>query len=201
MCYLRGPVRSGRSHLLQAVCHAALENGMSASYLPLAELSGYPAAEVLGGLEQQQLLCLDDLDCVAGKGEWETALFQVFNQRQHGGGRLCLSATAGPRELNMALPDLVSRLNMMLVCSLQPLADEDKQAALQLRARGRGIKLPDDVARFILHHLARDMCSLMSFLDRLDRLSLAEKRRITIPYVSSLLAGDGAADAERSHGR
>jgi DnaA family protein len=192
MCYLRGAQASGRSHLLQALCHAAGDRGLAACYLPLQDLYDYPAKDVLAGLDSQHLICLDDLDAVAGDADWEEALFHLFNRCQQGQLGLCISATGSPQELGIALPDLASRLRLMLDCRLSVLADEEKQAALQLRAQGIGINMPDEVAGFILRHLERDMSSLVAFLIRLDLLSIAEKRRITVPFVSDMLARERA---------
>ncbi len=69
--YLAGPRASGRSHLLQAVCHEQSD----AIYLPMAELVDYSPAEVLSALEFQPLVCLDDIDALAGNRPWEEALF------------------------------------------------------------------------------------------------------------------------------
>jgi DnaA family protein len=70
---------------------------------------------------------------------------------------------------------------------LQPLADADKAAALQRRALRRGMTLPDDVARYLLRRIPRDMGALMAALERLDRASLEAKRRLTIPFVRDLI--------------
>jgi len=194
-CYLHGPVGSGRSHLLQALCHQAAATG--ACYLPLTELVDYPAAEVLEGLDDMALLCLDDIDAVLGKETWDEALFHLYNRRQAAGLALCVSAAVPAREAPTALPDLGSRLLLMLSCRLQLLDEADRGAALQLRARQLGIGLSDDVVSYILRRLPRDMASLVAFLHRLDHLSIAEKRRITVPFVGELLARDGVEAANR----
>jgi DnaA regulatory inactivator Hda len=118
-------------------------------YLPLAEVVEHGTA-LLDNLEQCELVCLDDLDAVAGNREWEEALFHLFNRLRDSGRRLLLAAATSPRELPMKLPDLHSRLTLALVFQLQSLSDEDKLRALQLRASRRGLHLSDEVGRFIL---------------------------------------------------
>jgi DnaA family protein len=67
------------------------------------------------------------------------------------------------------------------------LDDEQKQAALQFRARARGLVLNDEVAAYIIQRLPRDMNELFWQLNRLDHASLAEQRKLTIPFVKKIL--------------
>ena len=70
---------------------------------------------------------------------------------------------------------------------VQLLNDEEKQEALQRRARARGMELNDEVAHYILQRLPRDMNELFNQLQRLDHASLAEQRKLTIPFVKKIL--------------
>ena len=66
----------------------------------------------------------------------------------------------------------------------------DENQALQSlvrRARSRGFDLPDEVASYLIKRVARDMHSLFSTLDKLDRASLVAKKKLTIPFVKDLL--------------
>ncbi len=92
-----------------------------------------------------------------------------------------------PTYLNLHLPDLKSRLAWGLVLQLQPLSDEDKLETLQMRAIQRGFRLPVSVAQFILKRCTRTMHDLDNILDRLDQASLAHQRKITIPFVKTIL--------------
>ena len=75
----------------------------------------------------------------------------------------------------------------MLYIVVQPLKDEEKGAMLIEQAQQRGFDLPVDVMRYVLHHAPRDMPSLLSLFDELDKLSLQTQRRITVPLVKTLL--------------
>ncbi|MCQ4311980.1 DnaA regulatory inactivator Hda [Pseudomonas stutzeri] len=186
LIYLWGNTGVGRSHLLQAACLRVEQRGELAVYLPLSEIAEYGPA-LLDNLEQSELVCLDDLDAVAGDQVWEEALFHLFNRLRDSGRRLLLAAGASPREIAVQLPDLKSRLSLSLVFQLQELSDEDKLRALQLRASRRGLSLPDDVGRFILTRGARSMSALFELLDRLDQASLQAQRKLTIPFLKETL--------------
>jgi DnaA family protein len=186
--YIWGAEGVGASHLLQAACHAASANGLHSQYLPLEELAGFAANELLDGLEQLDLLCLDGVHHVMGQSGWDHALFHLYNRlRDKPQCRLLVSADCAPRDLGSRLPDLISRMGWGVSFHLLPLNDDEKIAALKLRAHARGIVLTDDVLRFIIHRASRDMVELFEHLQQLDTLSLAEKRRITIPFVKEAL--------------
>lgn len=186
LIYLWGQPGVGRSHLLQAACLRVEQHGERGVYLPLAEVAAYGPA-LLENLEQCELVCLDDLEAVAGNPQWEEALFHLFNRLRDSGRRLLLAAAVSPREIDVKLPDLKSRLSLALVFQLQQLSDEDKLRALQLRASRRGLNLPDDVGRFILTRGARNMSALFELLDRLDQASLQAQRKLTIPFLKETL--------------
>ncbi|MFP5344319.1 MAG: DnaA regulatory inactivator Hda [Gammaproteobacteria bacterium] len=184
--YLWGTSASGKTHLLQASCRKAAEQGLQAAYLPLAQMSEL-STTVLDDLEQLALICLDDVQAVAGHAEWERALFHLYNRVRDSGARLLVAADTAPAALPITLPDLASRLSWGLVLQLRPLQDAGKLTALQQRARNRGIELPDEVGRFLLARFTRDLPGLLEFLQRLDLASLAAQRKLTIPLVRQLI--------------
>lgn len=184
--YLWGPPGSGRSHLLQAACHAASDADQRALYLPLADLGHFPPL-MLEDIERLDIVAIDDLEYVVGRKRWEEALFHAFNRLRDAGKALVIAANAPPRQLQVALPDLASRLTWGVTFHLHPLDDNDRLNALKLRANGRGMQLPDDVGRYILHRGPRELMDLCRALETLDQASLSAQRKLTIPFVKSAL--------------
>lgn len=187
LVFLWGAPGVGLTHLLQASCHEAESAGQRVQYLPLHDLAGYAPEQLLEGLEAQDLVCLDGLDAVAGQVHWERALFHFFNALRQRDASLLISAHASPRELPLELADLRSRLQWGVTAQIAPLTDADKQRALQTRARARGMHLGEEVAQFIVQRVPRDMNELFCYLHRLDDVSLAEQRKLTIPFVKKVL--------------
>lgn len=185
--YLHGPHGSGRSHLLQAACRALEEGGATAFHLPLATLREAPAAELLAGLETYSLVCLDDIDAIAGLPDWEEALFHLYNRCAESGCRLIVAATLPPAQAGLQLADLRSRLQAGELLALALPDEETCIAALQLRARRRGLVLDAEVARFIGLRSRRSMAALFAVLERLDRASLGAGRRLSIPFVKDVM--------------
>ncbi|HEX6998886.1 MAG TPA: DnaA regulatory inactivator Hda [Gammaproteobacteria bacterium] len=190
--WLWGRAGAGKSHLLQAACRAADGAGRRAMYVPLggADVGAALLAE-LGGLD---LVALDDVERVAGDAAWERALFALLDARAAGGPSIAMASGEAPASVPFALPDLRSRAGAAAVYRLEPLRHEERLAALVEHARVRGIELEPPVAEYLMRRVSRDMRELTRWLERLDRASLEAQRRLTIPFVRSLL-GEEREDA------
>ena len=185
--YLWGASGSGVTHLLQAVCHQAQEKTLSFQYLPLRELVGYSPEELCRGLDDLDLVCLDGVESVVGRSDWESELFHLFNRIKSAQHKLIMAANAPARELPIQLADLSSRLQWGLTLHLQIMTDHEKKSALQMRAKVRGLELNEEVAQFLIQRLSRDTNELFWQLQRLDNASLQEQRKLTIPFVKKVL--------------
>lgn len=184
--WLWGSAGAGCSHLLQAVCHELDARGQAVFYLSLSawrELT----PEVLLGLEQVAVLCLDDMDEVTGLPEWEEALFHLYNRMAAAQTPLLVAARSSPQYMRVALQDLHSRLQSAAVFQLQQLDDEQKIAALQMRASHLGFDLSDEVAAYLVRRCDRSMSALIEVLHELDRHSLETQRKVTVPLLKALM--------------
>jgi DnaA family protein len=74
-----------------------------------------------------------------------------------------------------------------ITLQIHPLNDEQKIAALKMRADLLGIEISDNVAGFLLHNFSRDTNYLFGLLHKLDRAALAAKRKITIPFIKEII--------------
>ncbi|MFC3034593.1 DnaA regulatory inactivator Hda [Pseudoalteromonas fenneropenaei] len=184
--YLCGLADSGKSHLLYATCVYAQDLGLSTMLLSLREVLDYGPA-VLDGLENLDVVCIDDMQLVAGYEQWEKGLFNFFNRFNEPGKLLVIAADLLPNMLNLVLPDLESRLTWGTTFQIRSMSDDDKAEALVKRAKMRGLELSDDCARFLLTRLSRDMRALLDVLDKLDHASMAAQRKLTIPFIKSTL--------------
>jgi DnaA family protein len=187
--FLHGPPDSGKTHLLLATMALARSVQRTVNYLPLRILA-QAAETTLDATEGHALLCIDDVDAIAGHRATEEALFRLHNRAHDHGGTLIYSAKAAPQALPLSLPDLRSRLQHGLRFSLMPLDDQGRRDWLRQAAAARGMSIDDAVLDYLFRHYPRDLDGLLQVLDRLDRASLAEQRRITVPFVRSVLLND-----------
>lgn len=184
--YLWGESGSGKSHLLQAACLQAHDEERLPAYLPLKSKQEIDP-EMLVGLESYALVCLDDLEQVAGQATWERAIFNLFNLLREHGGQLIVSADRPPSALPVELPDLASRLTWGPCYQLLALNDEERLELLLSCAERRGMSMSVETASFLLQRTPRDIHFLTHLMDRLDTASLAAQRRLTIPFVREIL--------------
>ncbi len=185
--YLSAPPGAGKSHALMAACRVADAAGRRAGYLTATLLieHGAEALEALGGFE---FLALDDLDRLLVGADWEEGLFHCLNRWRAAGCQVLVAGATPARGLKLALPDLGSRLAALTEIRLKPLEDDAERAELlRRRARARGIVLSDEVIGFLLRRHERGAAALVGLLDALSGASLAEQRRITVPFVKALL--------------
>ena len=157
--YLWGVSGSGKTHLLRALQNLK------------------PDAVISDGVEQLS----------------DAAQIQLFNQINRANepgelgesGLVVATGNSAPRDLSLR-PELTSRLGSGLVFQLHALTDAEKADALRAHAKTRGFQLRDDVTQYLLRHARRDMASLISFLDELDRYSLETGREITLPLLREM---------------
>ncbi len=185
--YLWGEAGCGKTHLLQALCGLASQRGHSAVYLPLdAHQHG---VQWLEDVDRLSLVCIDDLQAIAGQRLWETALFTLGDRVRERAGSWVVAGDVSPKGLSLTMPELESRLARGLIYRVLGLNDEDRSQAVRLRAQQRGLELSDEVIRYVLSRYPRDTVALFELLDRLDKASLASGRRVTIPFLRELDGG------------
>lgn len=186
--YLWGASSTGKTHLLQAACKSIAQQNATPVYLPFTELREF-SPDVLEGLDALDLVCLDDIHLIAGLEHWERALFTLFNRLREAHTPLLVSAVAAPKALGLQLPDLASRLAWDGVFMLEALPDESKLKVLQNYSAELGMDLSEAVAVYLLKHCPTNLKTLINWIERLDYVSLANKRRLTVPFVRQVLNG------------
>ena len=175
--YLWGEAGSGKTHLLRAAASEGASLGQAAVYVsaPHAALAALPACSVLA---------VDDVDALDDAAQ--LALFDAFNLLRTRDGLLFAAGSRPVAELALR-EDLRTRLGSGLTMRLAPLGDAEKAEALAGHAAQRGLRLATEVIAYILTHFDRDMGSQMALLDAMDRLSLEQKRPLTLPFVRDAL--------------
>ncbi|MBK5963817.1 DnaA regulatory inactivator Hda [Thiocystis minor] len=186
--FLFGNTGTGKTHLLQAACIAATEQGRQTHFVPLGAAGLEPI--LFEDLERLDLVAIDDVQTIAGDAVWEHALFDLFNRMREKGRHLLAAAKSAPDALPLGLPDLRSRLQWGPRYCLTPLTDADCEQLLIESAHRRGMDLNDQQVRYIMNYHARDPASLLTLVAQIDSLSLCEQRQPTIPLIRRAMRGD-----------
>jgi DnaA-homolog protein len=187
VAWLSGAAGTGKSHLLQAACALAAHRGLTAAYLPLRQLLPL-GPEALTGWQQARLVAIDEIEAVAGHLLWEQGLFTLYRESQERGAALVAAANEPPARLPFALPDLGSRFAAATLLPLRPLGEAEQREALRLRAHARGLDLPEETAVYLQRRFPRDLPTLYQLLDTIDDAALQAQRRLTVPFIRSVLS-------------
>ncbi len=184
--YLYGEAGLGKTHLMQACCQKAREYDKSIFYYCF-DRDSLRDPNMLEGLEGLDIVCLDNIEQIAGLKDWEQSIFNFYNRHRDNGKQLLASADCQPQNLPFQLPDLKTRLAWGLTLKLQPMNEEQMVKALSHKAKYMGIDLAENVSAFLLLHYARDLPALWALLEKLDHASLAAKRKLTIPFLKQIM--------------
>ena len=91
----------------------------------------YSSVKYHSNKEHIDILCIDDVDAVLGKKEWDRQLFLLINELRANNKSIVMTATLNPLEATVSFPDLASRLVWGPVYKLNLLEDEGKSRAIQ----------------------------------------------------------------------
>lgn len=194
LIYIWGGNACGKTHLLSACCHAANVAGVRSVYIDLARHVG-GSLGVLDGVERCELVVLDNLDAVASGADisepvqrlWQQALYEMMYAVRAAGGRMLVAAEVSPLGLDIALPDLRSRLGWGPSWHVQALTDADRKAFLRQRALQKGMQIDEEVVEWIMRHHGRDTANLMVAIERLASESLQQRRKPNLNFVRATL--------------
>ena len=179
---INGAEGSGKSFLMQAICNELSSSGKQFAFIPMNKAINM-GVEIFQNLASLNAVCIDDLQLILSREEWETALFNLINECQQSNCSLILSF-GGNQSLEdiTQLPDLLSRIKRMEFMKLQAVQDEFLNQALDFVSQQLDINLEKAELEFLLKHQTREFSLLVDNLISLDRQAASLKRKITIPF-------------------
>ena len=184
---INGAEGSGKSFLMQAICNELSSSGKQFAFIPMNKAINM-GVEIFQNLASLDAVCIDDLQLILSREEWETALFNLINECQQSNCSLILSF-GGNQSLEdiTQLPDLLSRIKRMEFMKLQAVQDEFLNQALDFVSQQLDINLEKAELEFLLKHQTREFALLVDNLMVLDKQAASLKRKITIPLIKETL--------------
>ena len=185
---INGAEGSGKSFLMQAICNELSSSGKQFAFIPMNKAINM-GVEIFQNLASLNAVCIDDLQLILSREEWETALFNLINECQQSNCSLILSF-GGNQFLEdiTQLPDLLSRIKRMEFMKLQAVQDEFLNQALDFVSQQLDINLEKAELEFLLKHQTREFSILVDNLISLDKQAASLKRKITIPLIKETLS-------------
>jgi DnaA family protein len=184
---INGAEGSGKSFLMQAICNELSSSEKQFAFMPMNKAINM-GVEIFQNLASLDAVCIDDLQLILSREEWETALFNLINECQQSNCSLILSF-GGNQSLEdiTQLPDLLSRIKRMEFMKLQAVQDEFLNQALDFVSQQLDINLEKAELEFLLKHQTREFSLLVENLIALDKQAASLKRKITIPLIKETL--------------
>jgi chromosomal replication initiator protein len=197
--FVHSAVGLGKTHLLQAICHALLsKTGTRAKILYLScedFVNRFIEAVKDGELEQFRykyrnvdVLVIDDIHFLADKERIQEEFFHTFNTLYNAQKQIILSADCAPSEIPTLEDRLVSRFKWGLVARIDPPEFETRAAIIKQKAEAKGQRLDDDVVRFLASRMESNIREIEGAINRLVGTASLMNRRIELAFAQQVLA-------------
>ena len=117
----------------------------------------------------------------------EVFLFNVFNFCLNNKIKIIFSCSDFVKNLNITLPDLESRLNTIAPTEIKDPSEEEKIALITFELNQRGLKIGKRELNYIFNYHSRDLDSLLKLANKLDKVSLEQKKSITTNLIKEII--------------
>ena len=174
---------NGKSYLLQAICNDFSNSNNSSIYIPMEEAINLDPS-ILEGVSELNLICIDDVDLINNRREWEIALFNLINECYEKECFLLLSGSINKLE---AIPDLVSRIKKMETLRLEAINDDELLEATQAISKNLNIEISDKNMNYLINNSKRDIKTIFRTLSQLERESLERKKSIGLNLIKEVI--------------
>ena len=186
LIWLAGLEGFGKTHLLHAFINSHEHENKKVLYLPMSESQDF-TPDILDNLAQYDLVAIDDIENIIGDMTWEEQLLKFYEDSYSTRNKILITANDTPKGLNFLLPDLSSRFNLALIERLRPMNEDEMIKAILIHSKARGFDLPEDSAKYLINRVPRDVSVLIDMIKLLDYESLSMQRKLTIPFIKTVL--------------
>ncbi len=163
----------GKTHLMQAIAHAILENDPNKKvlYITSENFMNEMIAVIENGTNREKenfrkkyrsidVLLIDDIQFIAGKKATMEEVFHTFNDLKEANKQIVLSADKPPKELKNLEERLVTRFEGGMTADIQQPDYETRLAILNNKMKGESIVLPQYVVEFIAENVTANIREL-----------------------------------------
>jgi chromosomal replication initiator protein len=195
--FIYGGVGLGKTHLMQAVCHAikARNSNLKICYLPSEKFTNelidaiqhHSTANFRQKYRNTDILVIDDIHFIAGKESTQEEFFHTFNTLYDAHKQIIISSDRPPKEISNLQERLVSRFSWGLTTDIQPPDLETRVAILKKKVEREPVNVPDDVIFFIAQLIKTNIRELEGALIRVIAYALLEEKIISIDLTKEVL--------------
>ncbi|MBT7542885.1 MAG: hypothetical protein HN613_02355 [Gammaproteobacteria bacterium] len=184
--YLWGDKNLGKSHILYAACNHFSDIKKKCVYLPLKDYDLFNT-DILDGFENYDLVCIDDIDIIYGKSDWEYSFFKMLNNILENSKKIICTSSRSLALENIILKDLHSRLSWGLVFMINQPNDTIKENILNKIIAEKEYNISDDVCSYLLKHNNRKLSDLLDMLHKIGSYSLSNNKKVHVKTLSNII--------------
>ncbi len=195
--FLYGETGLGKTHLMHAVAHQALERDSDARivYMSCEKFTN----EFIRGIQENTLtkfraryrnvdfLLIDDVQFLAGKERIQEEFFHTFNEIFESQRQVFLTSDRPAGEIDKLESRLLSRFQWGLVADIQPPDLETRVAILSRKAEAMGISLEPEIMNFLAKSIARNVRRMEGALTRVAGYVGLTRKQADLETVNRLL--------------
>ncbi|GEM_PF-942727 len=196
--FIHGGPGLGKTHLLQAICHAILRSPTPRRILYLScenfvnrfiqAVTDSKLVEFRYACRRVDILLIDDIQFLEGKNRTQEEFFHTFNTLYNGQKQIVLSSDRPPKEIATLKDRLVSRFGWGMVTKLDSPCLETRVAIVKRKSRLRGFEVSDEVAQFMAERIDTNVRELEGAITKVLGFANIMKRRVDLALVEEALA-------------
>ncbi|MGE3411625.1 MAG: chromosomal replication initiator protein DnaA [Dehalococcoidia bacterium] len=194
--FLYGAAGLGKTHLLQAIGHRTMEDGLRVVYLSAEQFTN----QLITAIQQRKqeefraryrsadVLLIDDIQFIAGKEQTQQEFFHTFNELYEDAKQIVITSDKSPALIPQIEERLRTRFEWGMIADIQAPDMETRVAILQAKARDQRARVPDEVFQLIAARYTNNIRELEGSLTRVLAYSRLTGEPLTTELVQSALA-------------
>jgi chromosomal replication initiator protein len=195
--FIHGGVGLGKTHLLQAICHAILkrQSGAKVLYLSCEDfVNGYIYAIQKKTLEafrtrhrNADVLVVDDIHFLADKEGSQEEFFHTFNALHMAGRQMILSSDQPAGDIRSLTQQLLSRFRSGFEARIMSPAYETRLAILRGKADARRVEVSQEVLGYVASIVESNIRELEGALTKVLGYAALAKRPVDLVLAQEVL--------------
>ena len=195
--FLYGDTGLGKTHLMQAIAHAALQTNPNANIMYLScekftndflrAIETRSTAQFRKQYRAADVLLIDDVQFLADKERTQEEFFHTFNELFESNKQICITSDRPASEISKLEARLISRFQWGMVTDIHAPDIETRVAILRRKANLLNAHISEEVLSFLAKSITRNVRRMEGALTRVASYSTLMGNEVTLNQVETLL--------------